>query len=60
MARIPDSSPVSLPRMRKGMPVALAGMVLLAVVPAPARPLPAATACDAFASRACLMPFRTT
>ena len=42
--------------MRKGMPVALAGLLLLAVVPA-ASARSAATACDAFASRACLMPF---
>ena len=58
MARIPDSSPVSLPRMRKGMPVALAGLLLLALASAPAASArSAATACDAFASRACLMPF---
>jgi len=42
--------------MRKGMPVALAGLLLLALAPS-ASARPAATACDAFASRACLMPF---
>ena len=56
MARIPDSSPVSLPRMRKGLPLALAGLLLLALAPG-ASARSAATACDAFASRACLMPF---
>ena len=42
--------------MRKGMPVALAGLLLLALAPG-ASARSAATACDAFASRACLMPF---
>ncbi len=42
--------------MRKGMPAALAGLLLLALAPS-ASARPAATACDAFASRACLMPF---
>ena len=42
--------------MRKGMPVALAGLMLLALAPG-ASARSAATACDAFASRACLMPF---
>ncbi|HYY41416.1 MAG TPA: hypothetical protein VE775_01715, partial [Pyrinomonadaceae bacterium] len=38
------------------MPVALAGLLLLALAPG-ASARPAVTACDAFASRACLMPF---
>jgi hypothetical protein len=42
--------------MRKGMPAALAGLMLLALAPG-ASARSAATACDAFASRACLMPF---
>jgi hypothetical protein len=42
--------------MRKGMPAALAGLLLLALAPS-AFARSAATACDAFASRACLMPF---
>ena len=44
--------------MRKGLPPVLGGMVLLALASAPAASArSAATACDAFASRACLMPF---
>ena len=42
--------------MRKGLPLALAGLLLLALAPS-AFARSAATACDAFASRACLMPF---
>ena len=42
--------------MRKGLPPALGGLVLLALAPG-ASARSAATACDAFASRACLMPF---
>ena len=56
IARIGDSSPVSLPPMRKGLPPALAAALLLALAPT-ASARKAATACDPFATRACLMPF---
>jgi hypothetical protein len=43
--------------MRKGLPPALALLLVLAIAPTADAQRRAATACDPFASRACLMPF---
>ena len=43
--------------MRKGLPPALAMLLVLALAPTAAAQRRAATACDPFASKACLMPF---